>query len=303
MKFTINGFSQEKLIEHGLDAQDALLLDWLSDLISSPKIKTVQHDGFIYYWIKYDAVLEDLPILTVKNTKGIGKKFLELEAKGLLVKRIVRDINGSFSYFRFTDAVHDMKRSESKAKRHCHEKSSATEQEKRHCPEKGYAHCPEKGNPLPQKEQSYNPPTIYPPTKENISIAQQEEKEPRDKTEKEILADYGITGQVAKDFLKVRKAKRSPLTVTAMEGISNEAGKAGITVSDAITICAKKGWQGFNASWNWQEQKSLGSATNRNQGSIGTKPTTRTIPHENFADKDYGQSTITAPWLTGTGIN
>jgi hypothetical protein len=51
------------------------------------------------------------------------------------------------------------------------------------------------------------------------------------------------------------------------------------------------------------KKKSQGSATNRNQGSIGTKPTTRTISHENFADKDYGQSTVTAPWLAGAGIN
>jgi hypothetical protein len=216
MKFTINGFSQEKLIEHGLDAQDALLLDWLSDLISSPKIKTVQHDGFIYYWIKYDAVLEDLPILTVKNTKGIGKKFLELEAKGLLVKRIVRDINGSFSYFRFTDAVHDMKRSESKTKRHCPEKSSATEQEKRHCPEKGDAHCPEKGNPLPPKEQSYNPPTIYPPTKDiSNDISTRDKKKTRKVKEKfsipadwmpsercyELLAKSGVTKSFADSLL------------------------------------------------------------------------------------------------------
>jgi hypothetical protein len=104
-------------------------------------------------------------------------------------------------------------------------------------------------------------------TKKDISAEPSAAKEEKDKTEKEILADYGITGQVAKDFLKVRKAKRSPLTVTAMEGISNEAGKAGITVSDAITICAKKGWQGFNASWNWQEQKSPISGVNRIPGS------------------------------------
>jgi hypothetical protein len=66
---------------------------------------------------------------------------------------------------------------------------------------------------------------------------------------------------------------------------------------------AVRNWSRRENKFNEQTQKSLGSATNRNPGSIGTKPTTRTIPHENFADKDYGQSTITAPWLTGTGIN
>jgi hypothetical protein len=90
--------------------------------------------------------------------------------------------------------------------------------------------------------------------------------EKKEKTEKDILADYGVVGQVAKDFLTVRKAKRAPLTLTAIEGIKEEAEKAGITIIDAITICTKRGWQGFNASWNWQEQKSPASATNRRPG-------------------------------------
>ncbi|HFB6405517.1 TPA: helix-turn-helix domain-containing protein, partial [Neisseria gonorrhoeae] len=38
----------------------------------------------------------------------------------------------------------------------------------------------------------------------------------RHSAELSLLADYGITGQVAADFLQVRKAKRQPLTETAM---------------------------------------------------------------------------------------
>lgn len=167
MKFTIHGLSQEMLIERGLDAQDALIIAWLSDLISSPKIKTVLHDGATYYWIRYESILEDLPILTIKNPKGIGKKFLELEAKGLLIKHIARDINGSYSYFRFTDVIDEMKRVVNKEIRHCPEKSSAINQENSHCHEKGNAHCPKKGSPLPQKGQSYNQSTNNQSTKNN----------------------------------------------------------------------------------------------------------------------------------------
>ncbi|HGM0925662.1 TPA: replication protein, partial [Neisseria gonorrhoeae] len=42
----------------------------------------------------------------------------------------------------------------------------------------------------------------------------------RHETELSLLADYGITGQVAADFLQVRKAKRQPLTETAMRLIA-----------------------------------------------------------------------------------
>jgi DNA-binding Lrp family transcriptional regulator len=121
---------------------------------------------------------------------------------------------------------------------------------------------------------AHKPVTIEPvkePVKEpkdNALPRKQKNKEPKEKTETEILADYGVEGQLAKDFLKVRRAKKAPVTITAMDGIKEEANKAGISVIDAVTICAKKGWRGFNASWNWQEQKSPMTTTNRTSGSF-----------------------------------
>ena len=66
---------------------------------------------------------------------------------------------------------------------------------------------------------------------------------------KTILEQHGITEQLADDFLIVRKAKRAPLTQTAMDGIIREAQKAGLTLLQAITICVERGWQSFNANW------------------------------------------------------
>lgn len=54
---------------------------------------------------------------------------------------------------------------------------------------------------------------------------------------------------VWQDFQAIRKAKRAPLTDTAMEGIRREAGKAGLSLADAIAYCCEAGWQGFNAAW------------------------------------------------------
>jgi len=81
--------------------------------------------------------------------------------------------------------------------------------------------------------------------------------EKKDPSGKEILAMFGINGQVATDFLKVRKAKRTPLTVTAMEGIAKEALKAGLPVADAVAISTENGWVGFKANWNWQDNVKL----------------------------------------------
>lgn len=59
------------------------------------------------------------------------------------------------------------------------------------------------------------------------------------------------------DYLKVRKAKRAgELTETAFKGLETEAAKAGITVIEAIEICCRKGWAGFDSTWDWGKPKS-----------------------------------------------
>jgi hypothetical protein len=64
-----------------------------------------------------------------------------------------------------------------------------------------------------------------------------------------VVKPEGVSDQVWADFLAHRKAKRAPLTDTALQGIVREAGKAGMPVSDALAMCCTRGWQGFEAAW------------------------------------------------------
>ena len=59
----------------------------------------------------------------------------------------------------------------------------------------------------------------------------------------------GVSLSVWKDFLKIRAAKKAPMTDTALDGIRQEAEKAGITLADALSTCCARGWQGFKAKW------------------------------------------------------
>lgn len=68
----------------------------------------------------------------------------------------------------------------------------------------------------------------------------------------EILEQFGITGQLAKDFIAHRKAKKSVITETVLNGFQREANKAGIPLVEAITISIERNWQGFKAEWNWR---------------------------------------------------
>ncbi|EMT4930085.1 replication protein [Neisseria gonorrhoeae] len=106
----------------------------------------------------------------------------------------------------------------------------------------------------------------------------------RHETELSLLADYGITGQVAEDFLTVRKAKRQPLTETAMRLIAADAEKCGMTALQAAEYAIASGWGSFRA--DWLQNKTFGRSGNRgglthNQtaavpdaGSYGDMPTT-----------------------------
>ena len=79
------------------------------------------------------------------------------------------------------------------------------------------------------------------------------------------LVSKGVEEQVATDFLTLRKAKRAPLTNTAMAGIEREAAKEGWALNAALAECVMRGWQGFKADWVRDKNK----------------------PATSFADTDY----------------
>lgn len=64
-----------------------------------------------------------------------------------------------------------------------------------------------------------------------------------------VLGEHGIDGQLAKDYIALRKSHRAPITQTALNGIEREANNAGLSLEQALTICCERGWRGFNASW------------------------------------------------------
>lgn len=58
-----------------------------------------------------------------------------------------------------------------------------------------------------------------------------------------------VSETVWADFLAIRKAKRSPLTETALQGIRNEAEKVAMSLEDALHMSCTRGWQSFKADW------------------------------------------------------
>lgn len=63
------------------------------------------------------------------------------------------------------------------------------------------------------------------------------------------VASGEIPRDVFNDWMKIRRAKRAPLTATAWAGVVREAGKAGLPIARAVELMVEHSWQGLKAGW------------------------------------------------------
>lgn len=106
MKYTIMGFSQKKLIEFGLDLTDTLILRWFVDFKDTNKMysEIVRNDKF--YWIKYEALLLDIPILNIKKV-ALGRRLKNLSEKKIL-KQYIKKIGGVYTMYALDERYVDL---------------------------------------------------------------------------------------------------------------------------------------------------------------------------------------------------
>lgn len=105
---------------------------------------------------------------------------------------------------------------------------------------------------------------------------------------KDLLAEYGVTGQLADEFIAHRKFRKAPITKRVMALIANNARIAGIDTSFAIEIILAKGsWISFDATWNWQ---STASSLRNEKAKTG-----KSDAHNGLKDKELGE-TIVPTW-------
>ncbi|HID7646230.1 TPA: helix-turn-helix domain-containing protein [Neisseria meningitidis] len=105
-------------------------------------------------------------------------------------------------------------------------------------------------------------------------------KTDRHASELSLLAAHGITGQLAADFLQVRKAKRQPLTETAMKLLAADAAKCGMTALQAVEYAIASGWASFRAEW--LQNKTFGGSGNR--GGLTHNQTAAVLDARSYGD-------------------
>ena len=92
-----------------------------------------------------------------------------------------------------------------------------------------------------------------------LLLAEKTEKRTQIKNERTQIRNTlelpeGVSDQTWADFKALRNAKKAPITARAIEGIANEAMKAGVTLEAALRECCSRGWTGFKAEWTRSKQ-------------------------------------------------
>ena len=103
MRQYIMRFKQKFLIDKNMTAQEMILVDYMVNFFSSGNAVSKLVDGKLYFWLTYDKVTTDLPILKVQK-RQLQRLFSNLEEKGI-IKKYVED---NQMYITFTNALWNM---------------------------------------------------------------------------------------------------------------------------------------------------------------------------------------------------
>lgn len=90
-----------------------------------------------------------------------------------------------------------------------------------------------------------------PRTNNQVNLKEKDKKESRAPRfdAQAHLCSLGVYPQIAMDWIAHRKAKKATPTRTAIDGIALEAEKAGIALTEALSMCCQRGWVGFKEEW------------------------------------------------------
>lgn len=78
-----------------------------------------------------------------------------------------------------------------------------------------------------------------------------------------LLEAENIPKNLINDFIAIRKAKKLPITKSAIDGIRAEAQKLNYSFLQAIEICCVESWAGFKADWILNKNKQSQAPPNR----------------------------------------
>ena len=253
--------NNQKALGWGLNANQAALFDLLNQAVSWAEEIIV--DGVVYYWVSRNKVLEELPLF-YKTSDTVYRHFSDLDEKGLIIylkqgkhgdKDLIRLTEKGKSWNEFKpEQIRDNSEINPSLEDELGNKSEITRKQIRDNSEINPSLEDELGNKSEITRKQIRDNSEINPTNNNTNYKNTTDHNNKKTTQKNslaLLAEFGIVGQLAEDFIAHRKSKRAAITKTVLVGYQREAHKAGIPLAEAITISIERNWQGFKAEWNW----------------------------------------------------
>jgi transposase len=93
---------------------------------------------------------------------------------------------------------------------------------------------------------------------------------------KKALMEIGVSEQIAKDWMEVRKAKGAANTETSFKSIEREIIKSGLSADECIRVAVENSWRGFKAEWIANQQR----ASARPSGKVSVLENNKAVAEE-----------------------
>ena len=251
--------NNQKAIEWGLNANQAALFDLLNQAASWAEEIIV--DGVVYYWVSRNKVLEELPLF-YKTSDTVYRHFSDLDEKGLIIylkqgkhgdKDLIRLTEKGKSWNEFKpEQIRDNSEINPSVGDKLGNKSEITRKQIRDNSEINPSVGDKLGNKSEITRKQIRDNSEINPTNNNTNYKNTTDHNNKKTTQKNslaLLAEFGIVGQLADDFITHRKACKAPITKTALEGFQREADKLGMPIAESVAYAIERGWRGFKAEW------------------------------------------------------
>lgn len=182
MKYSINGIDQLTLTKpeyEWIKYQDTLLITWAHSIFGLSKTIKKIHQDDVYYWLKFDQLLSDYPILKLKK-ESVIKRFGLFVKNGLLKKTTETNHTGTYGYYSPTalwddlfNTSHNTENShpEKKPSENSHPEKNPGGSEKNPGGSEKNPGIPYTYNPISQ-----NPPPLFSDTPSSSEVLQEEQE-------------------------------------------------------------------------------------------------------------------------------
>ncbi len=108
MKYTILGFDQQAAVNLNLNINHLLLLNYFKDFRNTDSMVTKIFNGEKMYWLKYEAILNNLPILGIKSKIVLRRYLKQLEDAKVLTYKCEKNNKGTYTFYGLGEKYWDL---------------------------------------------------------------------------------------------------------------------------------------------------------------------------------------------------